>query len=209
MKNRKGKHAGTDSRRKVIIRSALACFSEIGFSETSMADIREHSKASTGSIYHHFKSKEQLAARVYLEGIRSYQEGLIAALEGKTIAREGIYALIEQHLKWVQDNVEWSRYLFQKRHYTFMSDAEEEIADLNKELMRSTGNWFSHHIEKGTLRDLPGDISISIILGPCMEFTRQYLSGHTRTTMDQAVDHLCEAAWQALKTFAGGVCEDH
>jgi AcrR family transcriptional regulator len=209
MKGSKGKHAGTDSRRSTIIRAALACFSEIGFSETSMADIRKHSKASTGSIYHHFKSKEQLASRVYLEGIRDYQACLITALKDKQGAKEGIYALIGHHLKWVRDNVEWSRYLFQKRHSAFMSDTEEEIEGLNREFMRHTGQWFSVHIKTGTLRDLPSDIYISIILGPCMEFTRQYLSGYARTTMEQAIDHLYEAAWQALKAFAGGVCEDH
>jgi hypothetical protein len=74
--------------------------------------------------------------------------------------------------------------------------------------MRHAGGWFSGHIRTGTLRDLPNDIYISIILGPCMEFTRQYLSGQTRTTMDQAIYHLGEAAWQALKAFTGGVCED-
>lgn len=208
MKGRKGTHAGTDSRRSTIIRAALACFSKIGFSETSMADIRSHSKASTGSIYHHFKSKEQLASRVYLEGIRDYQACLIAALEDKQGAKEGICALIEHHLKWVRDNVEWSRYLFQKRHFAFMSDTEEEIANLNREFMRHIGQWFSGHIKTGALRGLPTDIYISIILGPCMEFTRQYLSGHTGTTMDQAVGHLSEAAWQALKASEGGVCED-
>jgi AcrR family transcriptional regulator len=209
MKVHKGKHAGTDSRRGTIIKAALACFSKIGFSETSMADIREHSKASTGSIYHHFKSKEQLASLVYLEGIRDYQACLIAALKDNQGAKEGIYALIEHHLKWVRDNMEWSRYLFQKRHFAFMSDTEEEIAVLNREFIRHIGQWFSAHIKTGSLRGLPGDIYISIIFGPCMEFTRQYLSGHTGTTLDKAVDYLSGATWKALKAFTGGVCEDN
>ena len=32
-------------------------------------------RASIGSIYHHFRSKEQLAAALYVEGLRDYQEG--------------------------------------------------------------------------------------------------------------------------------------
>ena len=53
--------------------------------------------------------------------------------------------------------------------------------------------------KQGLSKTCQGDIYISIILGPSMEFTRQYLSGHTRTTMDKAMDHLCEAAWRSLK----------
>jgi len=40
-----------------------------------MADIRVRARASIGSIYHHFRSKEQLAAALYVEGLRDYQEG--------------------------------------------------------------------------------------------------------------------------------------
>lgn len=200
MKRRKGKHAGTESRRKAIIQAALACFSEIGFSETSMADIRRHSRASTGSIYHHFKSKEQLAAEVYLEGIRDYQAGLVAALEGYQGAEEGIRAMIRHHLKWVEANAEWSRYLFQKRHSVFMAATEEMIASMNRELMQSATRWFSRHLQADILRPLAPDIYISIILGPCMEFTRLYLSGETGAKIDIAIEELAKAAWLALRS---------
>ncbi|HVN70544.1 MAG TPA: TetR/AcrR family transcriptional regulator [Desulfomonilia bacterium] len=198
MKRPKGKHTGTESRRKAIIQAALACFSEIGFSETSMEDIRKRSKASTGSIYHHFKSKEQLAAEVYLEGIRDYQSDLISALEGQQVAKEGIRALIGHHLKWVEHNVEWSRYLFQKRHWVFMSTAEDAIAEMDRQLGRRAEKWFARCIRSGELRPLPEDIFVSLILGPCMEFTRQFLFGLSRTTIDDAVQALAEAAWRCL-----------
>ncbi len=80
MKTKNSKHTTTAARRTEIIRAALACFTELGFTPTGMVDIRRKSNASTGSIYHHFKSKEQLAAEVYLEGIRDYQEGFVTAL---------------------------------------------------------------------------------------------------------------------------------
>jgi AcrR family transcriptional regulator len=199
MKKRKSKHVGTESRRSAIIQAALACFSELGFSETSMADIRRHSKASTGSIYHHFKSKEQLAAEVYLEGIRDYQIGLIDALEEQQGAKEGIRAMITHHLIWVKGNVDWSRYLFQKRHSVFMSATEEEITGMNRMLMQRLIDWFSRQQKSGTLRLLPPDIYVAIILGPCMEFTRQYLSGETGSKISKVIEELTEAAWLALR----------
>jgi AcrR family transcriptional regulator len=198
MKRRKSNHPGTESRRRTIIQAALECFSEIGFTETSMDDIHLRSKASTGSIYHHFKSKEQLAVEVYLAGIQDYQTCLIDALEGQKGAKEGIHALIEHHLKWVEENMEWSRYLFQKRYTISMAAMEEQIATLNSELMQRTSRWFKSHLQAGTLRPLPPDIYISIILGPCMEFTRQYLSGSAGTSVDNAVRELAEAAWFAV-----------
>ncbi|HQQ15575.1 MAG TPA: TetR/AcrR family transcriptional regulator [Deltaproteobacteria bacterium] len=203
MRRKKGRHAGTESRRKDIINAALSCFSEIGFSETSMEDIRRRSGASTGSIYHHFRSKEQLAAEVYIEGIRNYQEALIQALKGCEGAREGIGALVSSHLQWVRENIELSRYLFQKRHSVFMASAEEEIAAMNRSFGQNLSHFFAGHIKGGVLKPLPSDIIISLIFGPCMELTRQYFSGHSGTPLDKAAGILSEAVWRALSTDRG------
>ncbi len=205
MKRPKRNHAGTEGRKRDIIRAALTCFSEIGYSRTSMADIRDHSRASTGSIYHHFKSKDQLAAAVYLEGIRDYQAGIIKVFQNDQDARGGIHAIIEHHLRWVEANQEWSRYLFRKRHSGLPASTEEAIDGMNRELMKSATVWFERHMEAGTLRRLPLDIYISLILGPCMENTRQYLSGQAVTETGPAVHELAEAAWRAV---AAGIVEE-
>ena len=73
-------YKGTEERRREIIDAALACFTEAGFLATTMDDIRRRAEASNGSVYHHFKSKEQLAAAVYLTAISEYQVGLVKAL---------------------------------------------------------------------------------------------------------------------------------
>jgi AcrR family transcriptional regulator len=64
----------SDSRKREILRAALHCFTTIGFAGATLADIRVRAKASIGSIYHHFRSKEQLAAALYFKGVRDYQE---------------------------------------------------------------------------------------------------------------------------------------
>ena len=61
MKRLKTEHANTYKRKQQIIKGALSCFNEFGVTETAMSDICKRSETSIGSIYHHFKSKEQLA----------------------------------------------------------------------------------------------------------------------------------------------------
>ncbi|MEJ2715811.1 MAG: helix-turn-helix domain containing protein, partial [Deltaproteobacteria bacterium] len=125
MKTKHALHAKTPLRRQEIIQAALACFIEQGVAQTSMADIRRRSNASTGSIYHHFKSKEQLAAEVYLAGIGDYQDGFLAVLEEQRRARDGIFAVIRYHLEWVSGHPDWTRYLFQQAHAGFMASAKD------------------------------------------------------------------------------------
>jgi hypothetical protein len=64
--------ATTEIRRRQILDAALRCFNQSGLAETKMGDICTEAGVSTGSVYHHFAGKDQLAAALYLEGSRDY-----------------------------------------------------------------------------------------------------------------------------------------
>lgn len=193
----------TAVRRKQIIEAALRCFTELGFSETTMDHIRRRSKASTGSIYHHFQGKDQLAAAVYLDGLSDYQRGLLAELERHGDAREGIFAMVRYHLGWVAENPAWARYLFQMRQAEFLAPTDGTIERLNHDFVGQVTRWFAPHIEARRIRRLPRDLTIALLLGPSQEFTRQYLTGRSRTDITLASETLAEATWRALRTDPG------
>ncbi len=199
MKTLNSIHKKTKKRRKEIIDAALLCFNELGYNNTGLTDICKRSHASIGSVYHLFKSKEQLAAEIYLEGIRDYQAGYIKALEKETGAEKGIFCIIKYHLQWVDANKDWSSYLFQMRHAEFMNPIEEEFAKLNSEFMGRVSNWFRTQIENKSIRRQPADLYPAILMGPCQEFTRMYLSGNSKTKIDIAIKELADAAWRSLK----------
>ena len=61
MTKRKQQALETRSR---ILKSALKLFEENGYNNVSIQDIAETSQASVGSIYHYFRSKEEMAVQV-------------------------------------------------------------------------------------------------------------------------------------------------
>ncbi len=198
MKKRNTQHAQSKVRQKQIITAALDCFNEQGITNTSISDICRRAGASIGSIYHHFKGKEQLAATVYIAGIRNYQEGFLNALKNKKGAKSGIFAVINYHLNWVEKNPDWSIFLFQKRHAEFMDETEDEFKRLNQEFFVALSSWFNKHAEAGSIRKLPEGIYICILLGPSQEFSRHYITGNTSTPIKKAAKELSTAAWRAL-----------
>jgi AcrR family transcriptional regulator len=189
----------TGKRRKAIIEAALACFAEQGFSETTLEHIRVRSRASTGSIYHHFRSKEQLAAAVYVEGVVDYQTGLLAELARHQDARAGIAAMVRYYLRWVADHPEWARYLSRMRQAEFLEPTSERLKELNRALVREVSRWFEPHIRAGRLRNLPRDLYVALLLGPSQEFARQYLTSRARTDIETASAVLADATWRALE----------
>ncbi len=198
MKTPNATHTASPKRQREIIAAALACFTEKGFPATSIADICKKAGASTGSVYHHFKSKGRLAAAIYLEGIREYQAGMIEALLEEESARGGIIAIVRYHLMWVKQNPDWARFLFQKRHAEYMDDTEEEMKRLNAVLFQNMAVWFQKYIKAGKIRPLPHDLMMALLLGPCQEYSRQYISGHAATEVTTAAKVLGAGAWAAL-----------
>lgn len=198
MKKPKSTHASSVKRIADIMQAALRCFTELGYNDTTMADICETANASTGSVYHYFKSKEQLAAAVYLEGIGKYQAGMLHMLERVCDAREGVKSVVEYHLKWVSKNPEWAGFLFNKKILSFLSGTEAELLEMNKKFITGFTQWFKNQMDAGKIRRVPWDILVAILLGPCQEYTKLYLSKKNISKINDAINDLGDAAWNSL-----------
>jgi AcrR family transcriptional regulator len=60
----------------VLVRTAMRLFAEKGYHSTSVADILQESKVHSGSLYHHFETKQALLMAV----LESYRDGIEAML---------------------------------------------------------------------------------------------------------------------------------
>ena len=65
------------SRRQQILDTAAAVFAEKGIASTTVRDISEQVGIYSGSLYHHFKSKEEIVAGILAPVVASQ----VAALE--------------------------------------------------------------------------------------------------------------------------------
>lgn len=199
MPKKKGTHLKTGQRRLEIIQAALSCFDEYGFNETTIEDIRKRSNASSGSIYHHFKSKDQLGAAVYLEGIKHYQQGMLENMEKNNTPKGLIVSMVSYYFQWMMDNGAWARYLMQMRQESFMELTENSIVSENKQFVENLAALFTPQIKAGKLRKLPLEIYVTLILGPCECYGRFWLDKVTVADVRLATKEIIESAWNSLK----------
>jgi AcrR family transcriptional regulator len=176
----------------------------MGFLDATMEDIRVRSKASNGSIYHHFKGKNQLAAAVYLEGLSAWHEAMAKELQEHPGVLEGIYAMVRCHLRWVSEHPDWTRYLFQMRHAGIMTASEDAIAEQNRRFVQAFSQWLEPLMERGSLRRLPTELCLSLIVGPCLEISRLWLTQPDSVDLHSASNEIAKAAWQVLTTKKTG-----
>ena len=199
MARRKGSerpHGDNADRRESILAAALASFDEHGYAAVTVADILARSGASTGSLYHHFASKEQLFAELYAETVRQTQESAFAALKRHNNIEDSLKALVSSYLQWVHRNPMAARFLLTMRDAEFQ--AEARIEALNQDFAARISSWYAKADRQQWTLELHPDLVHSILLGPSEVFARRWLQGKTTTPLRRAAGELAEAAIRAL-----------
>lgn len=191
----------TSARRQEILGAALECFHDLGYEKTSIADIKARAKVSTGSIYHHFSSKERLFAELYLDAIRDTQAFSLRALRRAKGAEQGVRALVGSYLRWVNREPKKAEFLLTMRRAEFMAEVDAELEVLNRELRTTLSEWTEQHASRGELPLAKMDVLMALLVGPSEDFARRWLRGKTSTSLRESADLLGEATWNALRAL--------
>lgn len=197
-----GRSDDTRQRRREILDAALDCFGAYGYEKTTLAEIRDRSGASIGSIYHHFGGKESIFAALYLDAIADSQASALRSLRRAEGLEQGVRGLVRSYLRWVERHRALAAFLLTMRRAEFMASAEDELAALNRAFHEALLGGLD---ASGAGRlELPLDLLLALWVGPSEEFARRWLRGRTTTPIRQAADVLADAAWVSLLHLRGG-----
>src|SRR5919206_3301526 len=156
-------HVPARGRRADILDAALLVFTRRGYHRATIEEIRAVSGASTGSIYHHFGGKEELAAALYVEGLRDYQRRFLAVFDAEAEAEDTVKAIVENHLDWVADNPSMARYLLSSREAEVVRATEGELRAMNRAAIAATQGWVERAVEARDLRPMPTQLFYSVL----------------------------------------------
>ncbi|MCP4113356.1 MAG: TetR/AcrR family transcriptional regulator [Desulfobacteraceae bacterium] len=113
------------SKKQAILETATRLFAEKGYKETSVAEISRITGAAEGTIFHHFKNKED----IFISILRNAKEGIIEEFEryiGEREFKTGLdmmESVIYFHLYLTGKMEEW--FLLLHRHFPY------EVAKVN------------------------------------------------------------------------------
>jgi AcrR family transcriptional regulator len=190
------------ARRSQILRAGLECFLERGVGGTTVDHILERTGASVGSFYHHFASKVEVAAALYLETLESFQRGFLGELLEHPRAQGGIEATVRHFLRWVGERPDLASYLMHCREPEVSEASERRAQELNGLFFAEALAWLERHARRGEVRSLPRAFYYALWMGPADEFARLWLaSGRDPALLREAEALLPAAAWEALRTL--------
>ncbi|WP_413205126.1 TetR/AcrR family transcriptional regulator [Rhodospirillum sp. A1_3_36] len=185
-----------------ILEAALACFLDKGIAGTSIAEIRATSGATTGSIYHFFGGKEDIALALCAQGLASWAEAVRtvpAEVGAESGAEAKIRAMVERTIDWAVDNDAMHRFLMQGEGLASQAAKRSEMIDVMTEARLSQERILRDLTAQGAIRPLAWDLARAIILGPTESYLKARAQGSAAATPDEAKRALGEAAWMALR----------
>lgn len=194
-----------DDRRSAIIGAALNRFLAQGVSATSLRQIQRDARASNGSFFHHFPSKESLAGAVYVDCVARYQQVFLTELDQHADAETAVRAIVAMHLRWCTDHPELARFLITMTEPAVLDAAASELTQLNERFASALQAWWRPHAHYGTLRPLRPAHSQALWLGPAQELVRAWLLGVLADPPGaEDAKVLGDAAWLCLRADAAG-----
>lgn len=176
-----------------ILTAALGCFLENGVQGTTVEQVRKRAEVSNGSFFHHFRTKQDLAEAVYLQGLDRHQTELLAVLLPQAGLQAGIEGVVRRHLTWVEENPQLAAFLAAPPGWLAPRDAPG-IAARSREFFQVVAQWLR---DRGWGGEPSLGVVVAVWMGPAHEYTRRWLLTSTEPPGGEA-NALSRAAWNAL-----------
>ena len=181
-----------------IVSAALPVFAAHGWAGASMEEIRRAAGVSNGSLYHHFRSRAELAARLLVDGMTGAQQAVTGLLAEAGSAEQGVREVVRAQLVWVEESAELARLLYSDLPDEVLLAAEPVLGEHNRRYVEVVGGWLRRHAEQRAVIDVPLGVAHALWLGPGQEFARHWLRGRSRLRPTAAAPMLADGAWCAL-----------
>lgn len=194
----KTQHKRTSKRRRDILDASLRCFMQHGIEAATIEQIREASGASSGSIYHHFGSKQAIAVALYLDGMEELSIVLRNAMQEQSNLRQGIRDVIAAYLHWVSKHRDWALYLLRVATADLTIDDANTIDEINRRSREDLSQWLRPYVDQGEIDQLPDELYASLIYGASTHFARHWLVGRLTLDVDLVIETLANAAWCSI-----------
>ncbi|MDA8163496.1 MAG: TetR/AcrR family transcriptional regulator [Desulfobacteraceae bacterium] len=193
------------TRKEAIVVAAAELFAEKGFSETTTAEVAEQAGVAHGTLFYHFKTKENILLEVFESIMARYQAGMEAAVANAGSGMAAIEALLRFQLAFVEENRQ--EYLVVLRDFpSYLANSDSPQKAVVQRRLAGVVGVIRQALERGrqdgTIRgDLPVEETAHILRGLVYGLTRHKLLGFLALPpLGEAVVDFCR---QALQPAAG------
>ena len=184
--------------KRQILAQALDCFLEQGIETTTIEQICEHSGASVGAVYNHFKNKEGIVRALYLAALQDQSQQRMHALHDAQGIQQGIAVLIHSYIAWTVQHPQFARFLYTARS-SFNTVTQADIEQQNQQRNQYLLLWIDQQLDRVVLEHIPYELLFSLVIGATESYCRAWLSGRVQSSPLQYQEQLARSAWDSIR----------
>lgn len=142
--------------KRAIFDSAINVFSKYGYERATVEEVAINAGVAKGTLYYHFKSKEDMLSFIIKEGTNFIKEAVEDSLVGITDPIEKIKISAQVQLKYVYENKDLFRVIMSQ--LWGVENRHKEMREEIKTLINITTEGFDEIIGKNNNEDLDPEI---------------------------------------------------
>jgi AcrR family transcriptional regulator len=158
-----------DAAADVMLQAAEKVMGQKGFDGATMQEIAAAAGCAVGTLYLHFKNKEQLLSGIILKYGGSLGEEIRAAVQSITNPLEKLRIFISAHLEWVHRNPSISELIgksLPSRYYDFKASLQRLLPTEHAEMQGLVLQFIGEAQDAGLIRrDIPAAALAELVDG--------------------------------------------
>lgn len=181
----------TQTPRTAILAASLTLFSQKGYFQSSMQDVRQQAGVSIGTIYHYFKNKEEIAFALYQQLMEQMTEAVETRLISQQSFHDACREILAHLFKLGHKSPEAMQFLLYARHRDYLPSLPPVCSAKPFSLMIEAAQ---EAISRGEVRTMEPVVMVTTIFGPPLRLILLHIEG----LLDHNLDHYFESSWACI-----------
>lgn len=184
------------SKKQAILDTALELFVRDGIDGTSIRAIAKGAETAEGNIYRHFKSKNDLARKLFLECANQFRAAFKDAASKEEKPEDQLKAIIRKIFDFAFDQRQEFSYILVVHHREEIINKEILSQPLPKDIFIDI---FEAGISKGVFRSVDPTIAVAWIVGMVQRSFTFIQRGMISLPKNKVVEETVDAALRMVK----------
>jgi TetR/AcrR family transcriptional regulator, multidrug resistance operon repressor len=186
----------SDTEKKLAILDAtLRLIRNNGFHNAPMSQVAKEAGVGTGTIYHHFVSKESIIAALYAQQKELMGRALLKGDKAADNYRERFFRFWQNLYKHFINHPDGFLFLEQYANSPYINTSLRED---NEHFYAPVIEFISSGIKSGILRNMDPGLMVSIIYGNIVSCVKLHLSGQLKMTQHH-IKQAIQTTWDGVK----------
>jgi len=181
--------------RQQVLDTALRLFSDRGYFNTSLQDIRVAAGVSIGAIYHHFQNKEALAKSLYDNLVARIEHAVQESCAGVSGCKNRSGAIIARLFQLTEQQPQMMQFVLLAQHREYLP---EEPPICSSQPFRYMRQVVEEGVAAGEVRELEPWVAATAMFGGALRMMNLQLDHALDRPLSEYLDDVVECGWRAI-----------